>query len=541
MEIDNVNSMIRAIYQQKNMLQVDKSHTWKVFDALCKEKDIYLFGAGVQGLYFVERYRKKYSIKGIFDNSYSTNKYGIYGIEVRNPEEILKLDKTNTVIIITSTNYYEAILRQLEKYEFHNYYILCKMEMQKFSNKIKVFAYSVVPSFFDKWNLYASKHFHKNYRERIEKGYREVPIQRNKILFFSYGKYNDHAKYISEYAYQHAYEWDLVWVLDENVECPDYVRRISSTNRQTILYELTTAKIWITTAELPPYAVKRKGQYCIQTKHWSSITLKKFYYDTPIYYRNNRIKRKDLKHNTSLYDYVVVGSQFDERTCRSGYRYHGKFLHAGSPRTDVLINQEIDREEICAVLEIDSKKKFLLYAPTFRVQSCGEEITEKVSDAMPDFTKLKKCMKNKFGGEWEILLRLHPHIAKDYMGIYTNETSGLMDVSMYSDIQELLAIADCVITDYSSLMFEPAMVGKMVMLYAPDYQEFVKNERELWFKLEDLPFPLSYSDNQLFDIVKKFSEERYQNDVACFMNKYGICEDGHACERVVKAIEKLMA
>ena len=117
---------------------------------------------------------------------------------------------------------------------------------------------------------------------------------------------------------------------------------------------------------------------------------------------------------------------------------------------------------------------------------------------------------------------------------------GCVDASDYGDVQELLAAADMVITDYSSLMFEPAMVGKLVLLYAPDVEDYCANERGLWFELTELPFPIAKNDAELHDLIVSLDEKVYQENVKEFFDRHGVAEDGHAYERTVEFLGRVI-
>ena len=74
---------------------------------------------------------------------------------------------------------------------------------------------------------------------------------------------------------------DFVWIVsDLNAELPSGIRKVLRSNWKKMIYEMETAHIWISDNSMPDYAVKRVGQVYIQTKHWASISLKKFYLDS---------------------------------------------------------------------------------------------------------------------------------------------------------------------------------------------------------------------------------------------------------------------
>jgi CDP-glycerol glycerophosphotransferase len=97
-------------------------------------------------------------------------------------------------------------------------------------------------------------------------------------------------------------------------------------------------------------------------------------------------------------------------------------------------------------------------------------------------------------------------------------------------MQELLCIADMLITDYSSSMFDFAMLRKPCILYATDVAQY---DRGYYFNFKHLPFPLAESENELLSILKDFNEEKYLSGLEKFYEEtIGLYEDGHASESI---------
>jgi len=375
------------------------------------------------------------------------------------------------------------------------------------------------------------------YRNIMKEGHRE-PIINNKIVFLASGRYNDHEKYICNALMEKEEDLDIVWILDSEKECPFNARYINSNDTQKVAYELATAKIWINSNVFPIYVTKRKGQIYIQTKHWSSITLKKFYFDTPVHFKTRPYLKSVWKNDVKMYDYILVGSEFDKKTCKAGFGYKGEFLEVGSPRTDALFYSTIFKKSIIQKYNLEEDVKLLLYAPTFRAKENAREYKSEAYSVVPDFLTLCNVITKKYGGMWKVALRLHPYIDTESVDLCKNEN--VIDMSQYEDIQELLAVSEVVITDYSSLMFEPAMVGKKVFLFTPDIEEYCAKERDLWFDLKELPFSYARNEQELFDNIMNHEEETYQRNVKAFFDYHGVHEDGHASERAAEFILDLI-
>lgn len=534
-----MNVVTRAIVNGKDRMEVKGKHTWAEFGRTQRGKKLYLFGANAAGEYFIRKYGKRYPVCAVVDND--TSKWGSrtgLGMEVHSPEILREADDEHTVIIISSTNYYTEISGQLEQAGFHSYFVLCKMEARKVHNVMLRICYQTEKRIWEAisrkygWNKGILQKRLLFYKNRVH------PIQRHKLLFISGGKYKEHEKYISEALYRKERGLDLVWLLDREEQCPAYARRVEMENTEEVIYEMATAKIWFNSDNFPLYVSKRRGQYYIQTKHWASVALKKFYFDTPLHFKTRPWLKYVWKHDVGMYDYIITGGQFDEMTCRSGFRYHGKFMNAGSPRTDILFAPEAAEREVKKAFGISPGGKILLYAPTFRISGNQQEYESEINEDFPDFKLLLDAVAGRFGGDWYVLLRLHPFVAHkrgclDY-------SARVLDASGFPDIQQLLAASEIIITDYSSLMFEPALVQKKVFLYITDIERYTSEERELWFKLQELPFPLAENDKQLKRVIDTFSENEYLRRVQDFLELLQVREDGHACDRVAERILQLL-
>ena len=138
----------------------------------------------------------------------------------------------------------------------------------------------------------------------------------------------------------------------------------------------------------------------------------------------------------------------------------------------------------------------------------------------------------------EYFIRLHPVVAEASKGM--KRPDYIIDASDYPDSQELVATLDVMITDYSSIMFEPAFVRKPVFLFAPDKKEYINGERKLLIDYDSLPFPIAESNDELAKNIKTYNKEEYVRKVDEFMKKYGVHEDGHASERAAKFILDLI-
>lgn len=362
--------------------------------------------------------------------------------------------------------------------------------------------------------------------------YRCIPIKRNKIIMWanSFKHYGCSPKYITEYLLKKKPgKYDIVWVFENGVKIPtDFPNgvRIVRYFSTSYLKELHTAHYIICNTRIGKSYMwrKRAQQKYIQTWH-SSIRLKKIEKDAFDNLPNEYIE--EAKADSKRTDLIISGCDFSTRIFQNSFWYDGPVLNTGTPRCDIFFSgkQEEAKQKVYGLLNIDKRKHIILYAPTFR--------NDKSANLHGiDFKQIKTVLKHKTGTEWEVLYRFHPNIINSQQ-----QTDDGIDVSRYPDMQELLAAAHILITDYSSCMFDMAIAHKPCVLFAPDINTYLKTERGLYFDPEILPFPIASDNNRLIQILSEFNKESYTSDIDKFLKSIGSYEDGNACHKIIKYLE----
>lgn len=487
-----------------------------------------MFGLGTAGKYFITKYHAAINLDGVIDNDQKKQGFTVgdfvaealgthyEGLPISDISVLNSYSHEEIAVIVTSINYYEQIEKQLNQYGIEDYYLMFADEENNWKQSINIC---------------------KLNEKQIRDEYIEVcltqDVNKKKIVVYI-GYYGGHGKYITEQICNLRKDIDIVWIVkDLSIDTPKGVRLIYEGNWKKYIHEIETAYIWIYDILVPSYIKKRPQQIYIQTKHWSSITLKKFFLDD-LSTTSTKEEIEKVKYNGKIMDYILTGSSFDEETCRSGFDFQGECVRVGSPRSDALFRRE-NKDKIYEQYHIGKNVHSVLYAPTFRYI---ESEHKKHFTIELDFKMLKSALEKRFGGEWCILLRLHPSLRTK--NIQTEKNLHLIDVSEYGDSQELIAASDIVISDYSSIMFEPAFVQKPVFLFSPDREVYVGKERDLLIDYNTLPFPIAGSNEEMAKDIVQYDQEKYKRKIKNFLAEYGICEDGHASERAAEFIVKLV-
>lgn len=365
----------------------------------------------------------------------------------------------------------------------------------------------------------------------LVKLYSIAPIKNNKIIIWSnsFKSYGCNPKYITEYLMKERKGvYDIVWVVDSTLPVPkgipDGVRVVKYFSQQ-YLYELHTAHFVICNARTSGsyFWNKRKGQIYIQTWH-SSLRLKTIEGDASEFLPDRYINA--AKSDSKKIDFIISGCSFSSNIFKNSFWYDGEVIECGTPRIDYLINDN-KKDELYENIGLSSEYKYILYAPTFR---------DGDFDYSLDFKRLVNTCEDKLGGKWKVLYRLHPNLIFKIKEHKLPEEC--IDVCRYSDMQELIAVCDIMITDYSSCMFDMMYIKKPCILYLPDYENYIANERKLYFDIKELPFILTFTEEEIYSSIESFDEEDYIRNNELFLERIGSFENGTACKVITELIDK---
>lgn len=355
-----------------------------------------------------------------------------------------------------------------------------------------------------------------------------LPVKKNKIVFQSYyGRgYCDNPKYVAEELLKSNCDLDLVWVLLEGTknDLPSAFRTVPFRSFRYI-YEMSTAKVWVDNSR-KEYCMKKKNQYYMHTWH-GGLGMKKSENMAPekLHSVYLRMATRDAKQC----DVMLSNSRTLSKDYRKYFWYpEGEIIEKGLPRNDRLVNfTQEDAKSIREHFDISDDVNLLLYAPTFR--------SNHNLDAYDiDYERCVNALEKRFGGKWKILLRLHPNIFRLSDNLKFN-TDIVINVSHYPDMQELYMIADALITDYSSVIFDFLIIGRPSLLYASDFEKY-RQERDYYFDFADLPFKLCQNNDELENAILNFNMEVFEKDIEEFKGKHGMCDSGVASKAAAEWI-----
>ena len=361
------------------------------------------------------------------------------------------------------------------------------------------------------------------------------PIRQNRIMMSSYNHaigYTCNPKYICEYLKRfdpNGYE--LIWAYEEPEKWHIKGTRSVRMHSLSWLYYLLTSSVVIYNRNPEAYLPKRRGQLVINTWHAGGAYKK-------VGFENATLGKLDLWRARQINDYVDLFLSSCEAFTRSnieGYHYTGEVLNSGMPRNDFFFRPKAVSKvsaRVRATYGAKADSLVILYAPTYRrnvtdPQARGISFPyEKVTDALAD-------------ADVRIWRREH------HEDFNTYEEGNAVDVSAHPDMQDLLAAADILITDYSSSIWDFALLGRPCFLYVPDLEDYIDRDRGFFTPIEEWPGFICRNDAELLEALKAcardeepFSRADAAEKAARHLAALGSYEDGYASERVCRRIRE---
>lgn len=369
-------------------------------------------------------------------------------------------------------------------------------------------------------------------------------VDKKLIIFGSYnGKgYSCSPKAVYEYMLEDEEyaDYQFVWLFDE----PEKYAFLEN-NRNTIVVKnkskrceryLHRAKYWIFNYRASDYWSPNSKQYYVQC--WHGTPLKKLGYD--ISNSDNAMNslheiRSKYKFDSKRLDFLLspckfVTDKFITAWNLSDLDKENSVLEIGYPRNDYLVNfNPSDILKIKKSLGIENdRRKVVLYAPTWR-DNQHDAKTGYTYDNPVDFDYLKE----QLGEDYLILFRAHYLVANQFD--FEAYKGFIIDASSYDDINDLYVISDLLITDYSSVFFDYAILNRPMLFYMYDMEQYRDELRGFYLDINGLPGDVVKTEKELVEAIKNvnYDAEYNKNKLADFNAEYNTLNDGKSSARLV--------
>nr|WP_196001940.1 CDP-glycerol glycerophosphotransferase family protein [Clostridium sp. 1001271B_151109_B4] len=373
--------------------------------------------------------------------------------------------------------------------------------------------------------------------------YKYIPVDERTIMFIAYhGRgYLCNPKYLHKYMINDSKysDYKFIWAVKkvDNVNISN--AKVIKYNGLIYYYYLARSKYWIINCKMPKHVLKKEEQIYLQT--WHGTPLKRLAHDIEIgegasFYRTKVSKREmtnSYDSDVRKYDYFISPNKFSTEKFKSAFKVNENIiLESGYPRNDFLSNikeDEINRLKIKYNIPLD--KKVILYAPTWRDNSYN--MKGYVFELNVDFNLWKKDL----GKEYVVIFKPH------YL-IVNKESNESLEGFLYlinqdEDINELYVISDILVTDYSSVFFDYAILERPIYFYMYDLKEYEENLRGFYLNIyKDLPGKIITEEKQLLEMLKQneLYVESNKQIIKDFNKIYNNLQDGQCSKRVIESI-----
>lgn len=344
-------------------------------------------------------------------------------------------------------------------------------------------------------------------------------------------QYSDNPRALYEYMSRNHPEYKMIWSADRGSTQVFEEKNIPYLKRFSLkwMLQMNKATLWITNSRLPLWIPKPHGTTYLQT--WHGTPLKKLGTDIETVHMpgtDTESYRKNFTKEASKWDYLISPNRYSTDIFRRAFDYDQKILETGYPRNDFLFTGSDDESiiNIKQTLGLPLDKKIILYAPTWRDDSFHQKGKYRF-DLQFDTDQ----MYAELSDDYIIILRLHYLVAEN---LDLNGYNGfLYDFSKHGDIRDLYVISDMLITDYSSVFFDYANLGRPMIFYTYDLDNYRDKLRGFYFDFEEnAPGPLVKTTDRLIEEIKNPDTGTF--DTRRFRERFCYLEDGKASERVME-------
>ncbi len=261
-----------------------------------------------------------------------------------------------------------------------------------------------------------------------------------------------------------------------------------------------------------------------------------------IWYTGGALKKMGIDGPSILSDFdeYKTHSQYSD-FCVSSEYVRQYYCHAfgldeevvkavGTPRSDLIVNKDniaSNKEEICSKHPLLKNKKVYLYCPTVRIK---DDVIVPF-DPEIDWARLNDELED----DEVLIICRHPSMKEEY--IKGRFYSRVKDYT-FESTSELLAVADVIITDYSSVVFDASLMDKPMVFYCPDLEKY---KDDTYFDYDkDLPGEKTEKYDELLPAVRRAKEASFAELRSIFKEKQmGAC-DGKSTDRILAIIKNYL-
>ncbi|MCD8880526.1 CDP-glycerol glycerophosphotransferase family protein [Mammaliicoccus sciuri] len=370
------------------------------------------------------------------------------------------------------------------------------------------------------------------------KYYEKFEVQENRILYQSRdGKSMSDSPYaIFKYLMSNSKYKNFIhiWSCETNEIRKYYIKKYKHLKNvefvvihgKEYLKELARSKYLINNSSFSIYFTAKPNQIYVNT--WHGTPLKYLGLDLD----NSLLAIQNLTRNFLNSKYMLTQNKHTTNVFKRAFQleglYDGEIIEDGYPRTDLTINKsrnEMEQEVLRTGIKL-LKDKNLLFAPTYR-----GNFMDPADNLDELFNSIQSIEKQT---DYNILLKVHPFLYNNVLEDGRFKKYLILDTF---DPNEILSLADLLVTDYSSIFFDFLVTNKPIIFYTSDYEKYTK-ERGLYLDVDSLPGPTTTNINDLIETINNnlFEDLKYKLRYREYKELYVAHDDGMVTSRLVDKI-----
>ncbi|EGX56025.1 glycosyl transferase, partial [Streptomyces zinciresistens K42] len=295
---------------------------------------------------------------------------------------------------------------------------------------------------------------------------------------------------------------------------------------------MARATYWVNNVNWPGTLAKRPGSVHIHTHQGTPLK----------YMAADLLAKPGARHGFDVpkmlwradrWDYSLVANRHSELVWERAYPCHFASVRTGSPRNDVLVGAgPRETEAARARLGVPAGRAVVLYAPTRREYRRGGHV---------DRIDLARFARD-LGPDHTLVVRLHPSLAKGTargMGLADLHRRGLLvDATDVPHVEDVLLAADVLVTDYSALMFDYALLDRPIVIHADDWAAYTASRGAYFDITAQAPGHVTRAYGELAAL---FTSGAWRDGESArlrqgFRERFCEFDDGRAAERVVRTL-----
>jgi CDP-glycerol glycerophosphotransferase (TagB/SpsB family) len=357
--------------------------------------------------------------------------------------------------------------------------------------------------------------------------FRIFPVKPDKVIFWSKNlKFKGNTKALFLY-WCRQQKCEAIWLMDrkkfDSEDSPPDCKNIKIVflNSLSVFYHLATAKFWIREIEVASPGIQPSRETIVIQLWHAAGAFKKFGLD--IKGRSPDLKRYRLK-DAKRWDMLLCSSTKVAPIYQKAFALdQEKIFVSGLPRNDFLFNCMQKKKEIRKQFGIPSNVRLVLYAPTFRDKNSGIDL----------FNDIICHLEASLPDEYMLGVRMHPAVAGKM-----EFDDDICNLSFY-DTEPVLSICDMLITDYSSIIFDFALLERPMLFYAPDLEDYEK-DRGFYFDYSSfIPGPLCMTKQSLVEEIVNYDYQKWADIIQAFSMDFHPDFDGKNSRRVFERIMQI--